>query len=119
MHARRDFVKALEAGDTRAAVPVAAFQALYAVEQTVHDADAATRKAERQRRSKPVYDELVCWCELHRPMEPPSSLLGRAVGYLLNHRLALMRCWTTGSSPSITGSWSASIAGLRAATSQA
>jgi transposase len=91
MHARRYFVKALDAGDTRAAVPLSAFQALYAVEEAVHDADAATRKSERQRRSKPVYDELVSWCELHRPMEPPSSLLGRAVSYLLNHRLALMR----------------------------
>lgn len=91
MHARRYFVKALDAGDTRAAVPIAAFQALYAVEEAVHDADAESRKRERQRRSKPVYDELVAWAELHRPMEPPSSLLGRAVGYLLNHRLALMR----------------------------
>lgn len=99
MHARRYFVKALEAGDTRAAVPVSAFQALYAVEEAVHDADAATRKAERQRRSKPVYGELVSWCELHRPMEPPSSLLGRAVGYLLNHRLALMRLLDDGIIP--------------------
>jgi transposase len=91
MHARRYFVKALDAGDTRAAVPIAAFQALYAVEDAVRDADDATRLDERQRRSKPVYDELVAWSEVHRPMEPPSSLLGRAVGYLLNHRLALMR----------------------------
>jgi len=91
MHARRYFVKALDAGDTRAAVPIAAFQALYSVEQAVRDADAAARKGERQSRSKPVYDELVAWCETHRPMEPPSSLLGKAVGYLLNHRLALMR----------------------------
>jgi transposase len=91
MHARRYFVKALDAGDARAAVPIAAFQALYAVEQAVREADCETRKAERQRRSKPVYDELVRWCETYRPMEPPSSLLGKAMGYLLNHRLALMR----------------------------
>lgn len=89
MHARRYFVKALDAGDTRAAVPIAAFQALYAVEDAVRDADAEGRRDERQRRSKPVYDELVTWCETHRPMEPPASLLGRAVGYLLNHRRAL------------------------------
>lgn len=91
MHARRYFVKALDAGDTRAAVPIAAFQALYSVEDSVRDADDATRRDERQRRSKPVYDELVAWCEARRPMEPPSSLLGKAVGYLLNHRLALRR----------------------------
>jgi hypothetical protein len=91
MHARRYFVKALEAGDLRAAVPVEAFQALYAVEDTVKGADTHTVRAERQRRSKPVYDELVAWSETHRPIEPPSSLLGRAVGYLSNHRIALTR----------------------------
>ncbi len=91
MHGRRYFVKALDAGDTRAAVPIAAFQALYAVEDAVRGADAESRRDERQRRSKPVYDELVSWCETHRPMEPPASLLGRALGYLLNHQRALTR----------------------------
>jgi transposase len=91
MHARRYFVKALDAGDARAAVPIAAFQSLYVVEDAVREAAAETRRDERQRRSKPVYDELVAWCETYRPMEPPTSLLGKAMGYLLNHRLALMR----------------------------
>lgn len=45
MHARRYFVKALEAGDTRAAGPLAAFQALYAVEEAVGDADVLPRLA--------------------------------------------------------------------------
>ena len=76
-------------GTTRAAVPLAAFQSLYAVEDTARIMDTAARRDERQRRSKPVYEELVRWSELHRPMEPPSSLFGKAVGYLLNHRLAL------------------------------
>jgi transposase len=91
MHARRYFVKAVDAGDARAAVPIKAFQALYAVEDAVRDADPQTRHAERQQRSKPVYDELVIWSETHRPMEPPTSLLGKAIGYLLNHKRALMR----------------------------
>ena len=51
----------LRANDARAAVPIAAFQALYAVEEAVRDADDETRREERQRRSKPVYDELVAW----------------------------------------------------------
>lgn len=91
MHARRYFVKALDSGDARAAVPIAAFQALYTIEDAVRDADAEARLEERQRRSKPVYDELIAWCETRRPMEPPSSLLGKAVGYLSNHRIALTR----------------------------
>ncbi|MDP9149144.1 MAG: IS66 family transposase, partial [Myxococcota bacterium] len=99
MHARRYFVKALDANDARAAVPIAAFQALYAVEEAVRDADDETRREERQRRSKPVYDELIAWCETYRPMEPPSSLLSKAMGYLLNHRLALTRFLDAGVIP--------------------
>ena len=91
MHARRYFVKALDAGDVRAAVPIAAFQALYDVEDAARDLDAAGRLAERQRRSRPVYDQLIVWCQTYQPREPPSSLLGKAIQYLLNHRVALNR----------------------------
>jgi transposase len=91
MHARRYFVKALEAGDKRAAVPLAAFKALYDVEDAARSETTERRRELRQARSKPVYDELVRWCETYRPTEPPSSALGKAIGYLLNHRVALTR----------------------------
>jgi len=91
MHSRRYFVKALDAGDARAAVPLAAYQALYDVEDAIKDADDKARYVERQARSKPVYDKLIAWCQTYKPHEPPSSLLGRALGYQLNHQVALMR----------------------------
>jgi transposase len=91
MHARRYFVKALDAGDARAAVPLAAFQTLYDVEDTARDLSAEARLSERQRRSKPVYDELLRWARTYHPAEPPTSLLGKALQYLLNHQVALMR----------------------------
>jgi transposase len=91
MHSRRRFVKALEAGDARAAVPLAAYQALYDVEAAAQKVDPDTRRTERQRRSKPVYDELVAWCGKYQPLEPPKSLLGEAIRYQLNHQTALMR----------------------------
>lgn len=91
MHARRYFVKALDANDARAAVPVAAFRALYDVEDSIRDAEPEGRRNERQRRSKPVYDELVRWCSTYQATEPPSSLLGRAIQYLLNHQEPLTR----------------------------
>jgi transposase len=99
MHARRYFVKALDAGDMRASVPIAAFKALYDVEDAVRDADSEGRLRERQRRSKPVYDELIAWCRTHQPMEPPGSLLGKALQYGLNHRVALMRFLDDGRIP--------------------
>ncbi len=99
MHARRYFFKALDAGDKRAAVPIAAFKALYDVEYCAHDVEPAQRLDERQRRSKPVYDELVAWCHAYRPLEPPSSLLGKAIQYLLNHQVALTRFLADGTLP--------------------
>ncbi|MCC7069727.1 MAG: transposase, partial [Deltaproteobacteria bacterium] len=37
MHARRYFVKALDAGDQRAAMPLAAFKKLYDIEERIKD----------------------------------------------------------------------------------
>ena len=99
MHARRYFIKALEAGDKRAAIPIDAFKTLYDVEATVRDAESERRLAERQRRSKPVYDELLAWCRTYMPSEPPKSKLGAALRYLLNHHLALTRYLDDGRLP--------------------
>jgi transposase len=99
MHGRRYFVKALDAGDPRAAAPIAAFRALYDIEDEAKDLDDAGRLALRQERSKPVYAELVSWCQAYQPREPPSSLLGKALQYLLNHRVALMRFLDDGGLP--------------------
>lgn len=91
MHARRYFVKALEAGDKRAAHALAAFRALYDVEADARAVEGAERLKLRQDRSKPIYDELASWCRTYMPLEPPSSSLAKAIGYLLNHQLALTR----------------------------
>jgi transposase len=99
MHARRYFVKALEANDARAAIPIKAFKTLYDVEDDVRGADPERRLQERTSRSKPVYEQLIAWSKTYRPIEPPSSLLGRAMGYLLNHQLALTRFLEDGRLP--------------------
>jgi transposase len=99
MHARRYFVKALDANDARAAVPIAAFRALYDVEDSVREAEPERRREERQCRSRPVYDELVKWCRTYQPTEPPKSLLGYAINYLLNQRIALTRFLDDGALP--------------------
>lgn len=91
MHARRYFIKALDAGDTRAALPVAAFQKLFAIEAALQSATLDKRRRVRETSSKPVYDDLLAWAEAHQPYEPPSSALGRAIRYLMNHQEALRR----------------------------
>lgn len=91
MHARRYFVKALDAGDARAALPLAAFKKLYAIEREVKVASVQERQLARSSRSKPIYDDLMDWAVAHQPHEPPSAGMGRAIQYLTNHQLALRR----------------------------
>lgn len=99
MHARRYFVKALDANDMRAAAPIAAFKALYDVEASVKDEPPERKLEERQKRSKPIYDELLAWCATYQPSEPPASQLGKAIQYLRNHHVALMRFLDDGKLP--------------------
>jgi transposase len=99
MHARRYFVKALEAGDARAAPPIAAFKALYDVESDAREMSPHERLGLRQQRSKRVLDELGSWCRTYQAQEPPSSLLAKAVSYFLNHEVALTRFLDDGRLP--------------------
>ena len=115
MHARRYFVKALEANDARAAVPLAAFKTLYDVEDRVKNASADANDWPREpetvtprvrRRTGGVVPDL--------PAHGAPRLAARArrSGYLLNHRIALTRFLArTGGCPSTTASSNVSIAG--------
>jgi hypothetical protein len=55
MHARRYFVKALDAGDKRAALPLAAYKKLYEIEAEIRDRDPDAKLVERRARSKLVW----------------------------------------------------------------
>lgn len=99
MHGRRYFTKALDAGDTRAALPLAAYRRLYEIEDEIRHLDPDGGLAVRIEKSRPVFDELVRWAEVHRPFEPPASKLGEAIRYLLNHRVALARFLESGLVP--------------------
>ena len=103
MHARRRWVEALDRGDARAALPLAAYKKLYEIEAEIRDKDENAKLAVRQARSKPVFDELVAWCRTYQPNEPPKSPMGEAIGYLLNHREALGRFLEHGAVPMDNG----------------
>lgn len=93
MHARRYLVKALDAGDKRAALPIAAYKKLYEIERDLRERELSPDDvlAERQARSKPIWDELIAWCTVHKKHETPSSRLGVALRYFTNHQVALGR----------------------------
>jgi len=99
MHSRRYFRKALDRGDSRAALPLAAFKKLYDIEEEIRERTAEQKLAVRRASSKPVHDELVAWCGAHKPHEPPASPMGAAIRYLLNHQLALRRFLDDGRVP--------------------
>jgi transposase len=99
MHARRYYIKALDAGDTRAALPLAAYKRLYEIEDEIRDRDPDAKLAERHARSRPVWDQLVAWAHTHQPYEPPSAGLGAAIRYQLNHHVALGRFLESGLVP--------------------
>lgn len=99
MHGRRYWTKALDAGDSRAALPLAVWKKLYEVEEEVRGREAAVVLAARQEKSRPVYDELLAWARVHEPHEPPSSMMGKAIGYLLGNEAALTRFLKDGRIP--------------------
>jgi len=105
MHARRYFVKALDAGDKRAALPIAAYKKLYEIERDLRDRRLGPDEvhAERRERSKSIWDELVAWCTVHKKHETPSSRLGIALRYFTNHQVALGRFLDHGDVPMDNG----------------
>ena len=99
MHARRYFVRALEGGDDRAALPLAGFKKLYAIEEQARELDNDARLELRQRESRPLYDSLLHWCRIYQHEERPSSPLAKAINYALNHEQALTRFLEAGYVP--------------------
>jgi transposase len=99
MHSRRYFVKALDSGDTRAALPLSAFKRLYDIEEEAAGLAAHERTIIRQERSRPIYLELLAWCRTYLPHEPPKTPLAAACAYLINHHVALMKFLDDGSFP--------------------
>lgn len=103
MHARRYFVKALDAGDQRSALAIAAYKKLYKIEDELRDLAPDEKLRRRIERSKPVWDELRAWCRVRKKYEPPSSALAVALRYFTNHQVALGRFLDYGEVPMDNG----------------
>jgi transposase len=105
-HARRKFVAAAEAGDTRAEAALALIRKLYAIERQLppllppsdepgtgeqRRQREGQRRVTRQAQAKPVLDELEKWLDEGRAFALPKSPLGQAVTYARNNWQALGR----------------------------
>jgi transposase len=98
-HGRRGFVKALDRGDSRAALPIGAYRRLYEYEREARDMSVEERTKLRQEKSRPVFDAILKWCQAYKLHEPPSSPLGEAIRYFTNHHEALGRFIDDGAIP--------------------
>jgi transposase len=99
MHGRRYFVKALDGGDSRAALVIGAYRKLYEIERRGRELSIDALTELRQRESKPVFDQILKWCQAYALYEPPSSPLGTAIRYFINNHEALGRFLEDGAIP--------------------
>lgn len=98
-HARRRYVKALDAGDSRAALVIGAYRALYDIERVARPLSNEERTAMRRNESRPIFEAILKWCQAYAPHEPPSSSLGKAISYFINQHVALGRFLDDGAIP--------------------
>ena len=102
MHGRRYFIKSLDAGNARAAIPLAAFKKIYAIERLLVEEqglrDQALAKARRER-AGPVWAQLRQWSEHINDTALPASKLAVAARYILRHYDALTRYLDDGRIP--------------------
>ncbi|HID44933.1 MAG TPA: IS66 family transposase [Chromatiaceae bacterium] len=105
MHARRYYVRALDAGDLRAAIPLKLIKKLYKIERKAAKARASPEELLeiRREKSKPLYEELGRFVAKHFETEPPKSPLGKALGYMSRQWVALGRFLEDGRLPPDNG----------------
>jgi len=95
-HARRKFTDAIKAqGKTKklgeAHRGLSLIRKLYQIERQVGKLEPSERYARRQKRSRPILDEIRKWLEKTLPHIPPSSATGQALNYLHNEWDELIR----------------------------
>lgn len=91
-HARRRFVAAAKVFEKRSRPFLDLVQRLYAIEKTARDQllGPAERSRLRHEQSKPVLDELLRKLQHAAISERPSTPLGEAINYALDHWVALV-----------------------------
>jgi transposase len=104
-HARRKFDEAAKAQAANktgrgglAKQGLALIQKLYDVEREARDREFGpdARKKLRDKKAKPLWDELHKWLDRVREQVPPQTLTGKAIGYLDKQWPRLIRCLDDG-----------------------
>lgn len=93
-HARRYFVKAVDAGERDAEPYLRAINQLFRLDRLArHFKLTLENRAQlRQRYSQPIAGRLFVDALAAAPLAPPRTRLGQALGYLLGQKPSLLRC---------------------------
>jgi transposase len=100
-HARRGLVLCARSRDRIALEGVKLIAPLFEIERQSKDAgdNAAQRKARRQAKSKPLVASIFAWVDEQRSLVPPTTALGKALGYLHRQRQRLILFLEDGNIP--------------------
>lgn len=100
-HARRGLVLCARSRDRIAFDGVKLIAPLFEIERQSKDAgdNAAERKARRQAKSKPLVANIFAWVDEQRVLVPPTTALGKALGYLHRQRQRLVLFLEDGNIP--------------------
>ena len=93
-HARRYFVKAVDAGEREAEPYLRAIDRLFRLERLARrfHLSSENRASLRQRASQPTAVKLFADALAGVSLAPPKTRLGQALGYLLGQKPSLLRC---------------------------
>jgi transposase len=94
-HARRKFFEAKEVAQTKgsADVALASINELFKIERTLREQDLTPQQFMQQRRQQvePITGKLLLWLQERENQVPPSTTLGKAIGYALGQWSKLVR----------------------------
>ena len=94
-HARRKFFEAREVSKTKgsADVALASIDALFKFERTFREQDLTPKQFTQRRReqAEPVLEKLRLWLNERESQVPPSTTLGKAIGYTVGQWPKLIR----------------------------
>ena len=105
MHARRKFYEARGTDALRAHRALAYHRQLYELERAAKDFSDTQRLQMRQELAVPILEEFRVWLEGQRPQVLPKSPMAEAIGYALNHWVALCRYTEAGFLSILAASW--------------
>jgi transposase len=90
-HARRKFFDAMSSDSRRASIALAYIRRLYGIEKRARGLVAEKRYALRQEEAPPILEQFKAWLDQEALLVLPKSPLAEAIGYALNHWVALKR----------------------------